>query len=225
MATKALTEWFSEIAPDIRGVPMPAAESAARNACIAFCEQTLLWEEELSRISIVKDQESYALTAPSDSEIISVERVLFKADAAADTTFVYLYPFSQAQKDLYAGNTQWQFQSATAPSGYYLDTDKNLHLHPIPSVASSEGLLVKVNLRPEHGCTTVPEFLYTDYYKAIGAGAKADLLARVGQPWANPETAVIYAKLFSDVIIAAKARKTTGDILDSVQAQTKPIVA
>jgi len=224
MATKALTEWWSEIAPDVPGVPMPAVEKAVRDICIVFCERTLLWEKELDRIDVVTATSEYALTAPDDSEIISVERVLHKANSAEDSTFVFLYPFSQTQKDFYASNNQWQFETGT-PTGYYVDVDKAIHLQPIPIADSTEGLLVKVNLRPSYTCTSVEEFLYNDYYKVIGMGAKADLLSKVGQPWAKPEAATGYLTMFAEMLKAAKARKATGDMFNAVQVQTKPIIS
>lgn len=209
MATKALTLWWEEVAPDIPGVPMPAVVNGVRDACIKFCEETLLWNEDLTRIDVEVDTQSYALTAPSDSVIISVDDVKYKLDGLDDDQFSTLDPISENQKNLHDSGS-WSYRTSTTPSGYWVDKDKTLFLYNTPTLASTLGLLVKVNLKPTRSCTVVEEFLYNDHFEAIGNGAKTNLFARKAMPWYDGQLALVHRGLFKNAINDAKALKITG---------------
>jgi len=209
MATKALTLWWEEVAPDVAGVNMPAVVSAVRNACIKFCAETFLWTADLTRINVEANTQSYTLTAPSDSVIIGVDDVKYKQNGADDDQFVTLDPISETQKNLHDTGS-WKYRTSPTPSGYFVDKDKNLLLYRIPTVASTSGLLVKVNLKPDRACTTVDEFLYNDHFETIGHGAKADLFLRRAMPWFDGNLALVHRALFTNAINNAKPLKTTG---------------
>jgi hypothetical protein len=209
MATKALSEWMPDVVSDVPGVTLPALEHSVRNACIKFCEDTLLWTYELTRISIVASQQSYTLTAPSDSVIISADDVKYKQDGLSDDQFVTLDPISENQEDLINFGS-WKFKTAPTPTYYYLDKDKKLYLIDTPSVKSDAGLLVRVNLKPDRACSSVQQFLYDDHFETIGYGARADLLSRRAQPWYDPNLALTFNGLFRNAIDDAKLLKQTG---------------
>jgi hypothetical protein len=208
MATKNLTEWEPGIAPDISGAPMPAIENAVRNACIQFCEGTLLWAHALDRINVIADQQGYTLTAPSDSVIISADDVKYKQDGQADNQFVTLDPISENQEDLHSLGS-WKFKKAPTPSYYFLDKDKKLYLIDTPTVKSDAGLLVRVNLKPSRDCTSVQDFLYLDHFQAIANGAKEELFLKKGQDWYDPNLAMAFGADFREAINDAKLLKQT----------------
>ena len=209
MATKALTEWWAEVSPDVIGVPMPAVENAVRNACIEFCKVTLLWTYTLARINVTATQ-TYTLTIPAAQygEIISVDDVKYKQNGLDDDQFVTLDPVSENQEDLHRSGS-WKFLTSTTPSGYWLDKDKTLYLDPTPTEASTSGLLVRVNLRPTRACSVVQEFIYNDHFGTIGNGAKADLFARKAMPWYDPNLALAHKEIFENAIDEAKWTKIT----------------
>ena len=209
MATKALTLWWEEIAPDVSGLAMPALVSAVRNACIKFCEETFLWTQDLTRITVEATTQSYSLTAPSNSIIIGVDDVKYKQNGVDDDQFVTLDPVSETQKNLH-DSASWKYRTGPTPSGYFADKDKNLLLYRIPTVASTSGLLVKVNLKPDRACTTVDAFLYIVHFQAIGNGAKADLFSRRAMPWFDGNLALVHLALFTNAINNAKPLKISG---------------
>lgn len=209
MTTKALTLWWEEVAPDVAGVNMPAVVSAVRNACIKFCEDTFLWAADLTRITVEANTQDYTLTAPANSIIIGVDDVKYKQDGLDDDQFVTLDPISENQKNLH-DSASWKYRTSPTPSKYFVDRDKKLYLYNIPTVASTSGLLVKVNLKPDRSCTTVEEFLYNDHFSAIGNGAKADLFSRRAMPWFDGKLALVHRALFTNAINNAKPLKTTG---------------
>lgn len=188
MATN-LTAWSPEIKSDIIGVPIQAIKLAVRNACIEFCERTLLWTYELTPISIVALTQDYTLSIPVAlyAEIICTDFVKYKADGADDDQYVDLPPLSENQSDLggdVGSSDAWKYETASAPTRHWMDIiDKQVHLWPIPTVASTSGLLVKTCLKPNDTTDTVPDFLRRDYRKTIQKGALGYLFERKATPW------------------------------------------
>lgn len=223
MATKALTLWWEDVAPDISGLAMPALVIAVRNACIKFCAETFLWTQDLTRINVVANTQSYALTAPSNSIIIGVDDVKYKQNGVDDDQFITLDPVSENQKNLQDSGS-WKYRTSTTPSEYFVDKDRNLLLYRIPTVASTSGLLVKVNLKPDRACTTVDEFLYNDHFDTIGNGAKADLFSRRAMPWFDGQLALVHRALFTNGVNNAKPIKTSGYTKRPMRAQMRDFV-
>lgn len=217
--------WEPEILPDIPTVPRPALENAVRNACIDFCERTHLWTQDLDRIDVEADTREYALTEPSGAEIILIDDVKYKQDGADDDQFTTLAPVSENQKNLQDSGS-WKYRDSASPSGYYAlpDNPTEILLYNIPTVASAEGLLVKVVLRPSRDCTTVQDFIYKSHFKTIGLGAKADLFARKGQAWHDPNMAMGFENRFINACNDAMVLKMTGATKRETRVQMRQFV-
>ena len=207
-----LTDWSPDVLPHIMGLPEVALKEGVRNACREFCKETLLWTYELSRIDIVANTRTYDLTIPTaqNAELISAENVKYKQNGADDDQFRTLDPISETQEDLHSSGS-WRFTTAPTPNGYWVDpVNKQIHFYQIPTEASSQGLLVLVNLKPNNTTNTVPDFLYSDHKEAIAAGALADLLNRKAMPWYDPVEANRQALEFLRRYSNARWIKTTG---------------
>ncbi len=214
MATD-LTDWSSEILPDIPDIPSPAIENAARDACIRFCEQTHLWTLELADISIVADTRTYTLTIPGAQygKLVGVPKdgVLFKENGEDDDQYSQLSVISEELTDRDEKHG-WKYEEAPNPSEFWVDNiDKSqLHLRPIPTAASTDGLLVTVILKPLLTTTTVSDFLYDDFRREIGYGALSYLYRMRKMPWYDMSHHGLNEGLFLNAIGDAKIKKLTG---------------
>jgi len=211
MAT-LLTAWTPEILTQVVGVPAPGIKYAVRTAAIKFCEETYLWTIALDRISIVADTRAYALTLPAlqDGQIINIDNVKFKENGASDDQFRRLDPISETQQDL-LDNGSWSFLSSPNPNNYYSDfVDKQLNFYQIPTVASVDGVLVKVNVRPEIDCDDLPDFLYRDYRQQIKHGALEVLFGSKAMNWYDIEKSMYHGAMFKDAYSDGKQHKISG---------------
>lgn len=222
--SKALTLWYPEINPDIPNVPIPALEESVRAAAIRFCEKTHLWAVDLDRIDVVADQSEYTLTVDADlyAELVEVQNVKFKIDAADDDQFVTVDPVSEVQADINRSGG-WRSYTATSPYQYYIDpvTKTTLNLLPVPEEDSTEGLLVKVVIKPLRSATVLPDFLYNDYREIIGFGAKSSLFRRKGMPWYDPRESVANERDFLNGCNNGKWRKVKGAAATGAPGQVK----
>lgn len=226
MTTVDLKEWAHYILPDIPTAPMPAIISNVRDAARDFCERTLLWTYPLARMSTVIGQQDYTLTIPAATygAIISVDDVKYKRTGELDTQFVTLDPLSENNRDL-VNTGSWKFVTGPDPKEYWADIiDKNLHLLPIPTTASTLGLLVRVNLKPTFDCTTVPEFLHEDYALIIAEAALSYLFNNKSMEWYDPNQAAAHEAKFVNGCNNAKTKKITGATKRPLRVQMRPWV-
>jgi len=222
MAT-LLTAWSPEILTQVVGVPAPGIKYAVRNAAIKFCEETFLWTIALDRISIVADTKTYDLALPvsQDGQIINIDNVKYKEDGQDDDQFRRLDPISETQRDLIASGS-WSFLSSPNPNAYYSDyLNKQLNFYQIPTAASAEGLLVKVNVRPEIDCDDLPDFLYRDYRQQIKDGALGFLFGSKAMPWYDIEKSMYHGALFKDAYADGKQDKITGPTKRPMQVRMR----
>lgn len=219
MATN-LTAWKPEISLYIPKTDERSVVRAVRNAAIEFCEKTWLWTYTLTDISVVADQQDYTLTDPTDSEIIAIDNVRYKENGADNDQFTTLTPISENQMDLHDTGS-WMYRESSQPSSFWVDVvEKVLHLYPIPTDASTSGLLVKAILRPDDACTSVPDFLYQEHRQAIVQGTLAELFSQEALNWSDLEDptsfkhllnkSINYKRLFNNSCNQAKIKKFTG---------------
>ena len=190
--TVALTNWEPYILPEIPAVPDPALQRAVRDAAIDFCQDTLVWKEWLDRISILANDDEYLLSAPAAmvayADIEGVYQVYFKENGAADDQFGPLDPTTEDDMETELGSA-WMFVTAEQPSKYYIPPSEPtmLYLHPIPTVASVSGLLVRAYAKPLQTAVLLPDFLYNRHLNPIKHGALAKLFGAKGMPWYDPK--------------------------------------
>ncbi len=65
-------------------------------------------------------------------------------------------------------------------------------------------------LKPTRAASALPGILYNDWFEAIEAGAKANLMIMPGKPWSNPQLALVNRKIYLHGLGQAKiiAKKT-----------------
>ncbi len=214
-----MTQWAQDVYAGILGVPEPAVIDGVRNAAREFCKRTLLWTFELDRISVVASQSNYTLSVPSNQygEIILVDDAKYKQNGQDDDQFVHLDPISENEMDLdeWRSNTSrggWKYQTAATPSKFWLDPDDRtiLYLYRTPTEASTQGLLVRVCLKPTKAAEVVPDFLYYQHYETILAGAFSDLYGRRQMPWFDAQEAGVHGAAFAMRTNNAKTIKWSG---------------
>ena len=231
MATD-LTEWSPDILAHAKRATANVIKQSVRDAAIAFCEKTWLWTVDLTVMSVVADQQDYTLADPSDAKIIVVDNVKYKEDGQDDDQFRNLEPISENQMDLNDSGS-WPYRESSAPSGFWADVvEKELHLYPIPTEASTDGLLVRVVARPSDACTSVSDFLYEEHRKAIAKGALADLFSQEVMDWSDLTDPVsfnhllnkanFYEKKFESACNNVKIKKITGATKRPLRVKFQP---
>ncbi len=189
MASKDIVDWR----PDVRKyIKMPNANESliddeVRQACRDFLRETALWKYNLDRISVVADQAEYDFT-DIDTDGINVFSALatakYKEDGQDDDQFYDLTLETREtinKKYLDA----WEFETNETPSDIYVTKEKKFRLYPIPTLASDEGLLLHVIVKPSNDATKVPLFVWEDHMRTISIGAASMLMGQTNRPWSD----------------------------------------
>jgi hypothetical protein len=200
MATKNFSDWRTEVAKYVKfqSTYNDTVDSEVKETIRDFCRDTGVWKKTLQRISTVADQATYTLTIPDTdgaAEVCYIDNVKYKEDGADDDQFRNLEPFTEEETDLYE-NGSWSFHESPDPYKFFSNASKQLLLYPIPTVASTSGLLVRVVVRPTDAATSVIDHIYIDYKKAIAVGCAAGLMNMPNKPWSNAEMGQFYQEQY-----------------------------
>lgn len=172
-----LTTWYDEILAQVPGCPLALADWAIRDAAIEFCERSHAHVVDLTAISSVADTADYALTAPSNTEIIEVLAVAYDgAEIEPIGPLEVIRRYGEDWADL-----------ARIPERYMTQYATSLKLIPMPADAVTDGIVVTVALKPSAAATSVADAIATPYKRTIAKGARKTLWLMPKKPWTSLE--------------------------------------
>jgi hypothetical protein len=214
MTTVAISNWATDILPKVPGVPWPGIISAVRDAAEDFCKQTLLHSVWLDRISIIPSTPEYQLTLPAGCthlRLWNIDQLFFKENGADDDQFVPIDPASEQEIERVYG-TSWRFATGPSPTEFICPEYKPTYVRfrPIPTLASTNGILIRANVVPIETATTLEDWLYYRWNSEIAAGALSDLYSHKAAPYYDPQLASAWGMVFRDGVANAKIKKISG---------------
>jgi len=219
--TTQLTAWEPYVYPYIPDAPNQALLTALRASVQEYLEMALLWTEWLTAINIVALTSAYTLSLPAglstNNLIEAIDQVWFKENGADNDQYTPLDPIDVHEKDEEL-RTAWKYQSAPNPSGFYMEESEEnvINLWPIPTAASTSGLLPRVFVKTKLTITSVEDWIFNRHRDAITEGALAFLFKMKGMPWYDPNEGLAHRALFENKTANAKNVQKTG------QAVRKP---
>lgn len=104
----------------------------------------------------------------------------------------------------------WESATGT-PEHYTQVATDSLLLVPAPDTAETGAIAIRAAIKPGTAATGIHDWLFSQYRKAIGAGALANLLA-MKQPWADPDRALLNQTKFEAAIVSATPAATDGHV-------------
>lgn len=179
------------VAPDVPRAPLDLIRQKIVEAAHEFCRDSLAWVERLPAAVSVKDQQTYALAIPAQTDLLSVTRCKY----GTSTLKPAMLP-------------DVRNSDSTGTPAYYSHDDALLWLAPIPN-AAGVSILADVALAPSLDATSLPAFLAQRHRNTIAQGAKAKLMLGVSD-WANPQLAVANQALFDDAVSTARRSALIG---------------
>lgn len=182
MATN-LTSFYDELLPGLKGVtPGANALKAIRDTLIDFCERTQIWRYSPAAVNSVAGTAEYALTVPAETALSDILWAEYNGEAPP------LLPKSIAELDALFPNG-WRSEEGEVDF-YYLTLEGKIRLALTPSSGVTGAIKTEVSLKPTATATSVDDFLYTEWRREIGCGARAMLMGQADKPWSNAKQAV-----------------------------------
>lgn len=183
----ALTGFYDYVLPDLPSVGKELALQKIREACIDFCEKSLVYTYEVPAINVVGLTHTYTLTPEANTRVFDILEVWYNGDQ--------LTPATDAELDgLFS---DWRTTGTGVPDYYSSVVDRaSLRLIKTPSDSLTAGLVVKIAEAPLSTATAVPDWLFERYRAAITHGAKAAMYAMKKKPWTDDGLAKHHTSLF-----------------------------
>jgi hypothetical protein len=208
MAATNVSSWRTEIAYYVKGPDNTLIDWAVVEALRDFCRHTGLWRYTLDAINTVDGTATYSF----DDVAIDGANVLdaivwakYKAPDAdgneQDDDQYYDLTIIEGDWEEKLAYGAWQYEESKSPRAIMIDhntggsdgsrtaSEKVFRLYPIPDENSTDGLLIRVQVKPAIGATTVPGIFWNDYHKAITHEAVSILQNMSNKPWSNKEHA------------------------------------
>lgn len=186
MSTVAYSVFLPHVLPHVPHCFEEQATFAIRNACIDFCRDTLVLQEDLDPIDVVAGENTYDIDAPSASNVQQVMSLYYlgrRLERKSEMELQRLY------------TRDWQSLSGTPKVWTQFNLDQVvLALNPSESVAGA--LTGRIAYLPTRASTTVASVLFERYLDAIVDGALGRLKVTPDQPYTDVQGGVMYQRKF-----------------------------
>lgn len=199
----ALTTFYPQILASLPKCPKVLVRDMIVLTAGEFCEKTLCWREIQTPYAIASGTRDYSFAN------VPVGAVVFKVMSAELDGSPIDWETPENLDIWYPG---WRNPSASFQTGgpQAVTAIKPDAFMMVPKPTASGSLVLDVAYKPSKTATTLPDFLFQDYYEQIACGVKARLQVMNDKPWTQLQEAAINAKVFSDSIIDASDRQQQG---------------
>lgn len=189
-----------EVLPYVPDCPELVAVNAVRNACIEFAEQTDFVRYVMDPITTRPFVGTYDLDLPSGT-------VLGRIIQAFHDDFP-LKPITEDLAESISPGGDWRQNTGNPRYILQMDDPAQVIITPMPQERHVGGLKLIVSLKPSRDSTTCDDQLRERFAEDIAAGAIARLYSIKGQPYYDPQAAVIYRAKFVAAMGKAKRERS-----------------
>lgn len=195
---------YDTLLPDVLSMvpacPEVTAERAIRSAVIDICEKTDVYQEQLDPITAVKGIFEYDLEPPTGTVVHRIVWVTYDGKP--------LEPVSTGLLEQRKEN--WRNSSGT-PEYFVKQNLTQFYLVPIPAETLSQGVQIRVALKPTHTSTACNDTVMTDYRDTIINGALFRLTRMPAQDFTDFNAAGVYNTLYNEGLVYAERRSRQAD--------------
>lgn len=197
---RAIADLQRYIAPEVPGCPGAMIDLAVLRVARDLCERTRIWKEDAETAPVIATLPDFDLDLPANTDLVSVDYVAYNSDELAPAT----------EAELLLSIPGWRTETGT-PLRYIPDfRTETVRLYPIPTVTDGDAIEYQTRLKPSIDATELADFMFEQCFEALVDGALAELLAKNGKPWSNPDEAQRRRQLYESAIAVARDKESRG---------------
>jgi hypothetical protein len=207
MATN-ITVLSNRVQPDVIGCPRSVVDNAVIDAIIKFCEETHIIEQAFEHDVVsgditAADNDSVNVDLVADGGVSATLRPVviteFRIDGAQwETEYTQLLNDLDDLSEIEIQDTKlFTYPDRTHIKFYGID-------------AEDQRFYIKQAYAPITSITTIDDYIYDRYHKAIEARAKWELMSMQGKDWSNGALAAYNDSLYKIGVAEAKTTKSHG---------------
>lgn len=210
--------FFPYVLPEVPGVAEPVALLAIRNACIEFCEKSLILTRDHDPVTIEPGVVDYDLSPPSGYLVVKVQKAWVENNQI-DPVAPDFVRDAAVYNRLFAS-----YQSApSTPTAYLQKEERLISLWPVADKQYPNGLTMRVALKPTRSSEKIDDVIFEEYAEAIASGALTRLMSSAGKPYTNLEMAVVHQAKFQQGINVARQRAGHGHVRSNLSVKLRKI--
>lgn len=195
-----LESFIPKVQPYVPGCPRALIVEHIRDAAIRFCEESTIWRETLDSADAVIGVDDYTMTPDNFSRVTTIVNIMYDGTPIEHKT----------EEELDHIDYKWRTGITGTPKYYTLLAPNRFKLSRVPEATITDGLVVRVALKPLPSATTVADILFNDWYLQIAEGAKASLKGMKEKIWSDPNGAMDCARNFTFGYTEARIRAQHG---------------
>jgi hypothetical protein len=206
----ALADFYDLLLPELPGITTPMVDLHLREVARDFCVKTSAWVEDLTAISLVAEQGTYAVATPASSELVRITELTVAGE------LLWRLTDRNAERDTTSAIPKYQ---ANQPP-FQLSADlTQVTLIEVPTAAVVAGLKIKAALKPSPAAATLPDFLKAQHSEAMRHGVLSRLMAMGRKPWTDRELAVAYDARWKSAVNFAAYQATVGNTREPLRTK------
>lgn len=201
------------IAQICRGCPTATLRRAFVRALREWAQQTM-WLTTNVQGTLVTGQQQYTLGNDPDLDIVALKGMQGTLAQPTGNQYFFLTP---------SDPTTWDPNMQPGiPGRYAYVPQAQFAVAPIPN--QDIPVLITIAVQPKEGAVNIPADPLIKYSNEIESGALAYLYQLPGQPWSNPNLALVEAKRFSAGIANGKSDVQRKFNTGTQRARPRPIL-
>jgi hypothetical protein len=204
MATN-ITLFSNRVAPDVMGCPRTLIDSIVVDTIINFCKETQIIEKGFEHDVVTAD----IIAADNDSVNVDLSTLFANLRPVLLTEFKINGSPWDAQEIKIMNDMDDLSEISIQGTKFFTYPDRT-HIKFYGIDAEDQTFWIKQVYVPLDTITTIDDFIYDDFHKAIEAGAKAEIMAMPKKDWSNPAMVGYYRGLYTDGVVLAKIRMGKG---------------
>lgn len=211
-------DFFSRVLIEVPGCPEITATQAIRDSCIEFCEKSLILTRDHDPVTVKANVVDYDLEPPSGYLVIKVMQAWLDHNK--------LEPLApDVVRDAAVYNRLFTaYQAAPSTPLRYLQKDeRTISVWPVPDQNFTNGLTMRVALKPTRLSSSVEDVLFEDYAEPIASGAVSRLMSSVGKAYSSPQGASLHRALFVQGLNVARQRSSHGHTRSNLSVRLRRV--
>lgn len=198
--------FLSRVLIEVPGCSEISALQAIKDACIEFCEKSLVVTRDHDPITVVTGVIDYDLEPPTGYLVVKVMKAWLENNQ--------IHPLApDVVRDAATYNRLFSsYQSApSTPSHFLQKEERSISVWPVPDKKYPSGLTLRVALKPTRASTSVEDVVFEDYAEVIAAGALQRLHLSFEKPYTDERRSAARRAEFMAGINVARQRASHGN--------------
>lgn len=211
-------DFLSRVLIEVPGCAEISALLAIKDACIEFCEKSLILVRDHDPITVYQNEVDYDLEAPAQMLVVKVMKAWMENNPIDPM-------FPDIVRDASVYNREYSsFQSApSTPRKYLQKSERTISVWPLPDKTYMNGLTLRVALKPTRNSTAVDDVIHEDYADAIASGALSKLMRSSGKPYTDLRLAEDRRREFMAGLNVARQRSSHGHSRSNLSVRLRRI--